>query len=82
MSHRATTRKRGQQRRRGGSARYRVELSDGKLAVRPMTDEEKRAYNELTPEEKVQRFVEWANQPRPETPILPDEAFRRENLYD
>lgn len=47
-----------------------------------MTEEELQAYAALTPEEKAKRFLEWANQPRPETPILPDEAFRRESMYD
>jgi len=50
--------------------------------IRPMTEEELQAYAALTPEEKAKRFLEWANQPRPETPILPDEAFRRESMYD
>jgi hypothetical protein len=59
-----------------------VEICEGKLAVRSMTEEERQVYAALTPEEKAKRFLEWANQPRPETPILQDEAFRRENLYD
>lgn len=88
MSHKARTNDRGQSRRSGSGStirpatRYRVEMQDGKLAIRPMTEAERQAYEAMTPEQRVKRFLEWANQPRPETPILPDEAFRRENLYD
>lgn len=64
------------------ATRYHSEIVDGKLVIRPMTDEEMAAYEALSPEEKARRFRVWADMPRPETPILPDEAFRRENLYD
>ncbi|HMV50374.1 MAG TPA: hypothetical protein PLD20_08595 [Blastocatellia bacterium] len=35
-----------------------------------------------TPDERAQRFLEWAQQERPETSVLPLEAFSRESIYE
>jgi hypothetical protein len=35
----------------------------------------------LPPEERARIFREWANKPRPEMPILSDEAISRESIY-
>jgi predicted DNA-binding antitoxin AbrB/MazE fold protein len=43
-----------------------------------LTDAERLQRN---PEEWIKRFREWANQPR-DVPDLPDEALRRENIYE
>ena len=82
MPHRAKNNEQPRSLNTNNTIRYHVEMLNGKLAIRPMTEEEKQAYAAMTPGERVKKFLEWANQPRPETPILPDEAFRRENLYD
>ncbi len=39
-------------------------------------------WKRATPEELKQAIREWANQERPPAPPLPDEALRRENLYE
>ena len=35
----------------------------------------------LSPADRVRVFLEWANEPR-SVPDLPDEALRRENIYE
>jgi hypothetical protein len=35
-----------------------------------------------TPAERAKAFLEWAEMERPPAPDLPDEALRRENMYD
>ena len=35
-----------------------------------------------TPKERAERFLEWANQERPEAPILLLEALSRESIYE
>jgi hypothetical protein len=35
-----------------------------------------------TPEERAQRFREWASQERPDTTVLPLEALSRESIYE
>jgi hypothetical protein len=37
--------------------------------------------DELTPEEWVRQFYAWAEDHDRTTPLIPDEALRRENIY-
>lgn len=43
----------------------------------PMTAEEL----QQDPAEWMRRFDAWMQEPRPDTPILPDEAISRESIY-
>jgi hypothetical protein len=33
-------------------------------------------------QEWIRSFLDWVDRPRPSAPILPDEALRRESIYD
>jgi hypothetical protein len=48
-----------------------LKLEDGKLPF----------WATATPEERAERFRQWV-QSHPPSPILPDEAFDRESIYD
>lgn len=41
-----------------------------------------RFWEKATPEERAQRFREWASQERPQSPVLPLEALSRESIYE
>jgi hypothetical protein len=63
------------------SARYKVDASGDVITVTPARVR-RSARSRREAEEWVKSFLEWANEPKPPVPHLPDEAFRRENLYD
>lgn len=63
------------------SARYKVDASGEAMTIVPVR-RRSRAKRDKEAEEWVKAFLEWANEPKPSVPHLPDEAFRREHLYD
>ncbi len=60
--------------------RFEVETEGNTLKLVPLKAELKRTEEEAA--RWVQAFLDWAGQPRPVVPILPDEAMRRESIYD
>ena len=63
------------------SARYKVDASGDVMIVRPVR-RRARAKEDTEAEEWVKSFREWVEGLDPRAPNLPDEALRRENLYD
>ena len=63
--------------------RFVVEVSDGTLILRPETKEQP-FWATASPEEWVEHFHQWlaSIRARESGPPLPDEALRRENIYD
>ncbi len=70
-----------------------VEVQGNSLVLRPLQEdvaaeverlqlEAKRFWSEATPAERAREFREWARSLKPRARHLPDEALRRENLYD
>ncbi|MBI2842031.1 MAG: hypothetical protein HYX78_01380 [Armatimonadetes bacterium] len=57
--------------------RYRVEQEGNTLKLVPVEEELQK-----TAEEHIRSFLDWVNSPRPPVPDLPDEALRRESMYD
>lgn len=60
--------------------RFFVEVSNGTLVLRPAVEAQP-FWATATPEEWVQNFREWVAS-HTDGPGLPDEALRRENMYD
>ncbi|MDO8585475.1 MAG: hypothetical protein Q7T82_00365 [Armatimonadota bacterium] len=60
--------------------RYVVEFHGKSITLRPVEGEE--FWANASRQEWVASFLDWANSPRPVAPILPDEALRRESMYD
>ncbi|MBI3947805.1 MAG: hypothetical protein HY321_17930 [Armatimonadetes bacterium] len=60
--------------------RYLVERDNGTLVLRPA--EKLPFWATATPEERARAILEYASRKRPPAPDLPDEALRRENIYD
>lgn len=68
--------------------RYEVKTHGKMLVLVRVVDVESRPsaerpfYETATPEQRAEAFRQWANEERPPAPALPDEALRRENMYD
>jgi hypothetical protein len=60
--------------------RYRVMPTTGGILLTP-EEEALPFWATATPEERARAIIEWA-QSHTEGPGLPDEALRRENMYD
>jgi hypothetical protein len=61
--------------------RFVVEPQGEALLLRPEAESQP-FWATATPMERVERFLEWANQERPEAPVLPLEALSRESIYE
>jgi hypothetical protein len=61
--------------------RYIVERQGNALILRPATEHKQPFSAAATPEARAARFKEWAES-HTDGPNLPDEALRRENMYD
>jgi len=73
--------------------RFEVDVQGNVLIARPVQDgvvadvehlqqEARRFWAEATPAERAREFRQWARSLKPRARHLPDEALRRENLYD
>ena len=63
-----------------GTTPERLALADMERLYPAMGEEEK-AIRALTPEERVQHFLAWADSHSSTAPVIPLKAFDRENLY-
>jgi hypothetical protein len=62
---------------------YEIHAENAKLVLEPATEKEQPFWKTATPEQRAERFREWADSiPKREGPPIPDEALRRENMYD
>ncbi|NJP08835.1 MAG: hypothetical protein HC866_04595 [Leptolyngbyaceae cyanobacterium RU_5_1] len=62
--------------------RFVVEVSQEKLVLHPEDQTQPLPFwATATPEERAERLMQWA-QSHKDGPNLPDEALRRENMYD
>jgi hypothetical protein len=63
--------------------RFVVEVHNHIVVLRP-EDEQQPFWATATPEEKTERFRRWIEEIRKQenSPALPDEALRRESMYD
>jgi hypothetical protein len=62
-------------------AKFELEILGDALLLRP-ADKDQPFWRRATGPERAEAFKRWASAPRPPAPELPDEALRRENLYD
>ena len=62
------------------NTRFVVEVESDRLILSPVPPEQP-FWATATPEERVERFHQWV-QSHKDGPNLPDEALRRENIYD
>lgn len=60
--------------------RYLVEAHGASITLRQVAGQE--FWATATPDEWVTSFLNWVNGPHPSAPILPDEAMRRDSIYD
>jgi hypothetical protein len=60
---------------------FELRIAGKTLILNPL-DSERPFWQRATPEERAEAFRKWANEPRPPAPAIPDEALRRENMYD
>jgi len=65
-----------------GSTIRLVPVEDVAAEVERLQEKARRLWTEGTPEERAKAIREWMDEPRPPVPHLPDEALRRENMYD
>jgi hypothetical protein len=61
--------------------RFEVDVRGNQIVARPVEGEEP-LWKRLTPEERAREFREWVRNLSPKAPHLPDEALRRESVYD
>ncbi|MGH7962816.1 MAG: hypothetical protein ACRERD_13470 [Candidatus Binatia bacterium] len=61
--------------------RFVVRPVNGMLILQP-EEEALPFWATATAEEWIKGFHEWVNEPRPEAPVIPLEALRRENFYE
>jgi hypothetical protein len=61
--------------------RYILEVQGDTLTLRP-EGESQPFWATASPQERAEAFRRWANQKRPPAPPLPNEALRRENIYE
>ncbi|MDB9526274.1 hypothetical protein PN498_09780 [Oscillatoria sp. CS-180] len=59
---------------------YRLEIREGALILKPVREQP--FWEVATPEERADRWLTWAEQPRPQGVGLPDEALTRDAIYD
>ncbi len=64
----------------GPNTRFVVEMESDRLILSPVPPE-RPFWATATPEERAERFHQWV-QSHKGGANLPDEAFRRENIYD
>jgi bifunctional DNA-binding transcriptional regulator/antitoxin component of YhaV-PrlF toxin-antitoxin module len=62
------------------NTRFVVEVESDRLILSPVPPEQP-FWATATPEERAERFHQWI-QSHKDSPNLPDEALRRENIYD
>lgn len=63
------------------NTRFRVEVGDeNRLILSPVSSEQP-FWATATPQERAERWHQWV-QSHQDGPNLPDEALRRENIYD
>jgi hypothetical protein len=62
-------------------ARYRVELQDGSVVLRPLV-RYPADWDKTSARQKLKAFIELARQFPPSDVHLSDEQLRRENIYD
>ena len=63
--------------------RFVVEVHNGTMILRP-ADPKKPFWATATPQERTERFRQWVEEIRRQehSPALPDEALRRESMYE
>ena len=66
----------------GNTLRLSPVIEDVSAEVEHLQEEARRFWTEATPEERAREFREWARGLKPRARHLPDEALRRENLYE
>ncbi len=59
---------------------FQVEIHEDMLILRPVNSQP--FWQVATPKERASRWQDWANQPRPPSPALTDQALRRDSIYD
>lgn len=59
--------------------RYEVNVEGNTVTLRRLEGEEALVADAR---EWIRSFLDWMEQPRPSAPLLPDEALRRESMYD
>jgi hypothetical protein len=62
------------------NTRFVIEVESDRLILSPVPPEQP-FWATATPEERAERFHQWV-QSHKDGPNLPDEALRRENIYD
>lgn len=63
-------------------AAYEVHTENARVVMEPVVKQEP-FWKTATPAERVERFQRWVDHmPKRDGPPIPDEALRRENLYD
>jgi hypothetical protein len=60
--------------------RFSVAVENGRVILSPVPSEQP-FWATATPKERVERWHQWV-QSHKDSPNLPDEALRRENIYD
>ncbi len=60
--------------------RYLLEVDGDTLILHP--EQLRPLWATATPTQRAEAFRTWAMMPRPSAPTLPDEALRRENIYN
>ena len=68
-------------RREERPTRYEVDVQGDTLILRPAGKDRRPLWATASPQERANAFREWAASHR-EGPCLPDEALRRESIYD
>lgn len=63
-------------------ARYLADVEGDSIVLRPAPERRLPLWATLTPEERIQDLLEWAEAERPPAPPLSDEALRRESIYE
>lgn len=58
---------------------YRLEIQEGALILRPVTEQP--FWRVATSEARAKRWLNWADQPRPQGAGLPDDALKRDAIY-
>ncbi|MGB5960672.1 MAG: hypothetical protein WBG73_08450 [Coleofasciculaceae cyanobacterium] len=64
----------------GTNTRFVIEVKSDRLILSPVPPEQP-FWATATPEERAERLMQWV-QSHKDGPNLPDEALRRENIYD
>lgn len=59
--------------------RYEVDVEGNTVTLRRLEGQQALMADA---QEWIRSFLEWMESPRPSAPMLPDEALRRENIYD